>query len=458
MTMRSELRVLVLIGLAAFFVRAAPLLRAGSSWALTNDSDEYIELADGIRSGCGFALRVHNSCTNPELFRTPGYPAFLAAMRETRVALLVQAVIGATTCFILGLLALNVWGVTAAVAAELLLALDIPSISLGAVIMSECLFQALLTLAVALELVIIWRASGDRRAIWMTIFAGSLFGAASLVRPNGLIMIVITPFPWLTFPKISWKRRVTGSLCALAVPVVIGLAWTIRNRVQGGIWTFSTVAEYNLLFYRAAGVLQYRSAEPLRVVEECLDRELPSSILDRPGLITAGLAREITKRALRIICSDPVAFLITYVRSLIWVMFAPDREDLNRLLRTPGGSASMLSAFEKPILRLKELLRSPTLTFLVATQIIQLMFMWCGAARALWSVPSEPTPGAIMIVFQLCVIACMLLVVAGPEGYGRFRMPIDPILAMLAGVGWFGHIRSCTHQVIQCELAGCDCR
>lgn len=66
------------------------------------------------------------SCTHREFFRTPGYPIFLASTPSLRAALSAQAVTGAATCFVVSLLVLNVWGLSAAIAAELLLALDIP--------------------------------------------------------------------------------------------------------------------------------------------------------------------------------------------------------------------------------------------------------------------------------------------------------------------------------------------
>lgn len=134
----------------------------------------------------------------------------------------------------------------------------------------------------------------------------------------------------------------------------------------------------------------------------------------------------MSKRALGIIFSDPTAFVLTSARSLIWVMFAPDREDVNVLLRTHGGSSSMLSAFEDPVLRVRELLRSPLLTFLVGVQIVPLMFTWCGVVLALRGVLSEPRPATTLILFQVCVATWMLLVVAGPEGYGRFRIACRP--------------------------------
>lgn len=126
-------------------------------------------------------------------------------------------------------------------------------ISLGALIMSECLFQALLSLAVVLELVIIWRGLCDRRAILMPVFAGCLLGAAPLVRPNGLIMVGLTPIPW--------DRRLA---------VRAGNPWRYRSRMggkeqdPGGAVDF----QHGRCFYRPAGILQYRNGKPSVTIQQ----------------------------------------------------------------------------------------------------------------------------------------------------------------------------------------------
>jgi hypothetical protein len=137
----------VLLGVAivALLLRLAPLLRGVGT---NPDSGRYIELAQGLRHGCGFARWLNKSCSTVETFRTPGYPLFLAAMPSLRAAVAVQAIMGAAVCLLIGLFVLDHWGPTAAVAAELIIALDIPSILFGAMILSDLPFQFLVTVGV----------------------------------------------------------------------------------------------------------------------------------------------------------------------------------------------------------------------------------------------------------------------------------------------------------------------
>ena len=56
--------------------------------------------------------------------------------------------------------------------------------------------------------------------------------------------------------------------------------------------------------------------------------------------------------------------------------------------------------------------------------------------------PASPDEGrGTVVVAAVMLIAYLTAVSSGPEAYPRFRAPIAPLLAMLAGVGGM-HLRS----------------
>jgi hypothetical protein len=63
---------IVLIALVAIGIRLIPLAR-GANFAILpgGDSKQYLELAEGLRNGCGFARLINRVCATPEVFRTP---------------------------------------------------------------------------------------------------------------------------------------------------------------------------------------------------------------------------------------------------------------------------------------------------------------------------------------------------------------------------------------------------
>jgi hypothetical protein len=74
----------------------------------------------------------------------------------------------------------------------------------------------------------------------------SLFFAV-LVKPGALLLWVI-PCAALVLAK----RRTTALLVA-AVAILPIVGWTVRNYVDNGVPTYSSVTNYNMLFYRAGG-------------------------------------------------------------------------------------------------------------------------------------------------------------------------------------------------------------
>jgi hypothetical protein len=148
---RHSIHILQAIASGALLLRLLPLLRSGDWWAVLDDSHEYLSLAYGIRSGCGFARLINGACRSPELFRLPGYPFFIFMMPSLREAVFVQACWEHLPACFVGWFTWARWGLTAGIIAETLLALDIPSIVASSTIMSDSLFQTLLTSAVLLQ-------------------------------------------------------------------------------------------------------------------------------------------------------------------------------------------------------------------------------------------------------------------------------------------------------------------
>jgi hypothetical protein len=111
------------------------------------DSVAYVELAHGLRKGCGFARLSNGTCFSPEINRTPGYPVFLSLLSNLWVALIVQTLLSGLMIFALGNFASARWGLSAGIVASRLVALDVPSIVYSDEIMTETLFTVFLSLA-----------------------------------------------------------------------------------------------------------------------------------------------------------------------------------------------------------------------------------------------------------------------------------------------------------------------
>lgn len=434
------------LGILALALRLAPMLHSGSAWTMANaDSSRYVELAEGLRSGCGFARLIDGRCGPPEVLRTPGYPLFLTAIPSLRAVVAVQAIIGAALCVLVGIFVSFYWGGCAGVIAELLLALNVPSIVQGSRIMSDVLFQAILAAAVIVQLCVIARRRYDARSVVFGMGAALMLAVAILVRPVGVLLPLIAPIPFLFLPR-EVSRRKTVALCvaAFALPALVTGGWMARNEARTGTWTLSTNVGINLYYFKAGGVILYRTGQNFPDVMDGLARELGlPDAREYPDTPPALESRMLSASA-RILLHDPVATFLVTARSLVWLALVPDRASLNELLGTDAGATSYLAATAQLGERIRRLLRSPLLTVLVTFQFVLIVVTWIGVGRTLAGLRGKPAREVAMILIPFSVAIAMMILAAGAEAYARFRMPAMPFLTMLAGIGWSRGRWSCS--------------
>src|SRR5208283_2658285 len=194
---RRQTAWLVLIGIAALFIRLAPLARGDLKFQTGWDAADYIPLAQGIQDGCGFARFENGHCGSPDVSRPPGYPFFVAIVPGLRTVLVIQAFLGAALCIWLGRFVGTHWGGGAGLTAAALLATDIPSIVYGAMIMSEALFQFLLTGAILLQLSAIMVDELNALTAGRVFAAAGLLAGAAMIRPTGIFLPLFAPLPFL---------------------------------------------------------------------------------------------------------------------------------------------------------------------------------------------------------------------------------------------------------------------
>src|SRR5262249_638990 len=200
--------------------------------------------------GCGFARFLKDVCEAPEVLRTPGYPLFLTPMPSVRWALAAQGLIGGVVCLLVAKWVANDWSFEAALFAELMIALDVSAIVLANEVMAETLFQFFVLVALMPPIVVIWRSSetppSQTKIRMMAVVCGLLAGGAVLVRPVGIIIPLILPFPFLLAPLLSLRQRLVAGAIAFLIPSLIVVAWAARNYNRIGYPGLSTVGAINM--------------------------------------------------------------------------------------------------------------------------------------------------------------------------------------------------------------------
>ncbi len=430
---RGELRALAaLLGLALLLRLAVPLalfMQGRLGACLEPDSESYMLLA-------GHLLDWHVGGQDLWGFRVPGYPLFLSPLMalgrlldilEWIPVLAVQCLLDAASCFLVWLIARRGLGLGALPS---LFALFLQCLSTGAIdssakVLSECLFTFLLLLSLWALLPALQREDErpfKTRMGWL-FSSGALWGAACLTR------VVILPFTLCAaLTACVRSRRLFPALVFLAPVVLIASAWTLRNGLAGGYWGVSSVASVNLYRYDACAIEASLAGRPFAEVQRDFDERA-----SKGGGQTLDPACKA--RALEIIAAHPFEFAKLRAKGVLTALLPSDGDLLKTLGFGVGGNGTLSTIQSEGLLAgvgkffggrvWLILLALPSIALLLLKYALSAAWLLDKELLSRWALP--------LGVLALCVI--WLLVAGGAASTPRFRVPAEPLLALLAGAG-----------------------
>jgi hypothetical protein len=125
------------------------------------------------------------------------------------------------------------------------------------------------------------------------------------------------------------------------------------------------------------------------------------------------------------------------------MMLVPGENGLLDLLGVdqPTGPAGDLVELDPASWVRKWVLRRPGQFLMFLFALLHLSIMYGLATMVLWRPRHQTVAAGTVVVAALMLIAYLVAVSSGPEAYPRFRAPIAPLLAMLAGLGGM-HLRA----------------
>jgi len=395
------------------------------------DSADYERLGVGLLEMTSYRWEAIDET---ELFRPPGYPAFIALVygalgKYAGNLALVQLGLGGVIALLLFDTMRRLHSARAGLIAAALYLADPFSAVWALPVLSDTLFAALM--AVGLYSLIRWRQG--ERGYWLAL-AGISGGIGSLVRPLGVLLLplwaIFTLLGSIRIP-LSVRRQISrGSLksSALFGTAFLGIVipWSFRNELLWDTFGVSSVAQYNLEYYLAPAAIAERDRVSL---EEARFR------LDPPAELS-GLARSTWY--LKVIWENPLPYLKSHLRGVVhtaagieyvrWFAFLgepAERLELLTELRSGGllqGVAFLARASgEEP----------QVVTAFVLSLAFQLLLYISGFigfrrlyGRSRWM--------ALLVV----ATSLVFIVLPGPVGESRFRLPVQPMLAMFGA--WAG--------------------
>jgi 4-amino-4-deoxy-L-arabinose transferase-like glycosyltransferase len=366
------------------------------------DSADYERIAKSV-SGGHYPGRTAG-LPGPTAYRPPLYPVALGAAYavapggDRTVARIAQAVVGALTVWLVGLVAwLALRRRRVALTAMAIAAVWPPMWILQTALLTEVLFVPLTLGAGAAAL--LWRETRARR--WVVV-AGGLVGLAALTRANGIAMALPLAVALWAAGDGPAVRRARPALAMVAVALLTIAPWTLRNAIEfhrfvpvavedgyGLAGTYNDVSRSQEQF-PAAWVNWYQVPSNLRTI-----RTVPNDEVEWNDALRDD--------ALDFIRDDP-----GYVPKVAWW-------NLRRLFDAAG------------IEWLRFEYNGYGLTRAAAT--LELVAFWPLALLALGGLLTRPVRDAPR---WLALVPLVLLLPILIAGYMRFRAPLDPYLVVLA--------------------------
>ncbi|MBN1119703.1 MAG: glycosyltransferase family 39 protein [Anaerolineae bacterium] len=393
-----------------------------------SDAEQYLALANNLIDE-GVFSRESDPPYTPEVFRTPGYPAFLLPFvlifgeRPLLPVVIGQVILSVLTVWGTIQLAHRLFDEQIGLWAGALLAVMPITILMTGAIYAETVFAALL---VGAGWLLIDSLERDR---WLlSAAAGLVLGIATLVRPIGLPMIAL----WAILPLAKRPIRralphILALLIAFALPVG---AWMGRNATLSGRFSLASVSDSNLLYYNVASSEAHRLGIPLDEARAMLYDQveaLPPTGDDWPSSAEGTVAR-------RVIVEHPAAFVWYngvdalnglrpgFSRLLMLVGTADDSADVIEIFREGSFRAVWRAVIgQGGLLLIVEVLMVLAIAILIVGSVVGFVVM---LTRRRW-----------FEVVLLGLIPALLLYLPGLASNARFRAPVEPLLAILAAGG-----------------------
>lgn len=388
----SSLAVLLLVALA---IRVGwALAQPGEVDARLPDQYEYLRIAQRFLAGEGLRFYDERFYQDVVAFRTPGYPFFIALFdAQPRLVRLGQAVLDTSTVFAVFLIARRWLAGGPSLLAAAAVTFNPFLVYFCGLLLSETLFTAMLAWGVAL---LVLRPN--------YLWGGIVLALSVLVRPSGVLLPVglgicaafLHHVPGDVTPRRRWLRLPVGTTMLLLVLLTL-LPWALRNRAILQEWIWLTTN---------AGVTRYDGFNPEATGAS------DQSFLASPEMAHLRRMSEVERDAY---LSDLAGRWI----SRTW------KEDPGRLVRL---TAAKLARTWSPIPLSEEF--GGRRAYRVVAWLYSIPF-YLLVVLGLWS-RAVPRFGKLLL---LAPAAYFTVIHAISVGSLRYRIPTEPLLAVLAGAG-----------------------
>ncbi len=406
--------------------------------SVEGDSQSYEDSARALLHLGRFAVSPELADV-PQTVRTPGYPAFIAAVyaifgEKHPPVILTQILLSVATLGFVYLIGCRFWSSAAALVSVLILVLDHTTFVYSQVFLTETLFTFALVVTVWIGVRL---ANAERRGRWWALSLGLGLAVQALIRPIGYYLVFLVLLAFLLAGIVArWKRNELAMillLVSLPWALLVG-GWQVRNWLATGSSEFSSIQSFNLLYYRGACIVAKRDDISFDSARQVIDATLG----DTDGMPEAQLGELYMQEGVELIRRNPLLSLECQLIGGARMLLPPGEGRLVRYLGIPDAREKTLEDLVRLSLseyKQKWLVEYPVQFLVFIPAALYLYSLYGFAAAGVWHSLARDRSQRFAHLLALGVILYFMVVSAGPEAYARFRMPIMPFLALYAGLG-----------------------
>ncbi|HEV8666999.1 MAG TPA: hypothetical protein VN665_04125 [Candidatus Paceibacterota bacterium] len=376
-------------------------------------------MAQSILQGHYFDSSTDNSPY--EYFHTPGYPSFVAVLlfisggsffTVTLVQIILVFAIAIMTMLLGQVLISKQIGQWASI---LFLANPlVPSIALY--VLTDTVFMFLLTAGFCSLVFLV-----PRRPLWGILSAGLIFGAAVYVRPIGSIAFPIFIALLFALP-LSWYKKFALSIGMLAIIVTLMLPWMIRNKIDSGVFSFSSLFSLNMAFYE---IPHYWTWHGTMTLSQAIQKVAQESGVPEDGNAAGyptnwyNLASSpaINHFVIQAVLQSPFSYGVWHLYNSVGGFF------LNPAINPPNQQINLKQLLARG--RFDIFFRSVITPWWLLLERIGIAFGLLFVAFGIWNMRYKPFAWAFLfVIFYFSILG-------GSAAESRLRLPVEPLISIL---------------------------
>jgi len=419
---QSKSLTLILILFAAFLIRIITWYGgiSDASRYKEPDSSDYLCLAQNL-----YEHGKYEKDGNPEIFRTPGYPAFLVIFLSSgfpeKVVCFVQICLDVFLCYLVWLFSRRLFGDKAAILALLFQSFSLVNIVYSCRVLSETIFA--LFLMIFFLMLFSMKITKPSINWFASITAGVTLSCAVYFR--------FVVFPWAILPilLLLWWRAWRETIILLIVILALIGPWVLRNHFVAGYNNFSSVASINLYRYNACMLMSSQNDISFKEQQTIIDKEFSAYKTQKEK------AQFAAKSGIKVILSNPVEYAALHLKTILTNLLPITGEWLKTFGIKIGGNGTLSVIRDGGIIQgIKHYFNNNWIYFFLALPtIVWLMIIYFLTAYGCLQIRSNEF--RVEIIILLATIG-YFLAVPGGAALPRFRVPVAPMMSILAGLGW----------------------